>query len=290
MSKKNITFAFSYFTLIMSRKKLRWLRMIVMAASVSALLSSCVFSKKVNYLQENKHLPEYSDTLKFEDYKLQRGDYLYVKVTSIDPDASEMFNGFSATSYGLYGNYLNSDNSTSRLYMYLVDEDDCIDYPYVGKLKVVDKDLREVKVMLEEALKEMMTGYSVDVRLANRSFSILGDAGSGKYTITREKMTIFEALAMSGDLKTYSNRSKIQIIRQTSKGTVVKTFDIRTRSIIDSEFYYIQPNDVIYVPFSDAKVMGADHVTSVISLTMATISFGLFIYSIVDSIIQATKQ
>lgn len=263
--------------------------MIVMAAGVSALLSSCVFSKKVNYLQQNKHLPEYSDTLKFEDYKLQRGDYLYVKITSIDPEASEMFNGFTH-GYNMYAGNLNSDNSNARLYMYLVDEDDCIDYPYVGKMKVVDKTLRDVKSLLEDALKEMLTGYSVDVRLANRSFSILGEAGSGKYTITREKMTIFEALAMSGDLDMYANRSKIQIIRQTSKGTVVKTFDIRTRSIIDSEFYYIQPNDVIYVPFTDEKVMGADHVTSVISITMTTISFGLFIYSIVNSIIEATKQ
>lgn len=275
----------------MSGEKLKWLRLIAMVVGVSALLSSCVLSKKVNYLQESDKLPEYSDTLKFEDYKLQRGDYLYVKVSSIDPEASEMFNGFS-NQYGggMYGNYLNSDNSTSRLYMYLVDEDDCIEYPYVGKIKVVDLTLRDVKLLLEDALKEMLTGYSVDVRLANRSFSIIGEAGSGKYTITREKMTIFEALAMSGDLAMYANRSKIQIIRQTSKGTVVKTFDIRTRSIIDSEFYYIQPNDVIYVPFTDEKVMGADHVTSVISITMTTISFGLFIYSIVNSIIEATKQ
>jgi len=285
-----ITFAVSYFRCSMSRKNLKWLRMIVLSAGVSALLSSCVFSKKINYLQVDDKLPAYSDTLKFEDYKLQRGDYVYVKITSIDPEASEMFNGFTNGSGGMYGSNMSSDNSNSRLYMYLVDEDDCIDYPYVGKINVVDKTLREVKGLLEEALKEMLTGYSVDVRLANRSFSVLGEAGSGKYEITREKMTIFEALAMSGDLQDYSNRGKIQIIRQTSKGTIVKTFDVRTRSIIDSEFYYIQPNDVIYVPFRDEKIMGADHVTSVISITMTTISFGLFIYSIVNSIIEATKQ
>jgi len=273
----------------MSDRKLSWLRSLVVTVGVLALLSSCVVSKKINYLQEDKKLPAYSDTLKFEDYKLQRGDYVYVKITSIDPEASEMFNGFS-NGYSNYGSNMSSDNSNSRLYMYLVDEDDCIDYPYVGKINVVDRTLREVKGLLEDALKEMLTGYSVDVRLANRSFSILGEAGSGKYTITREKMTIFEALAMSGDLEMYSNRGNIQIIRQTSKGTVVKTFDIRTRSIIDSEFYYIQPNDVIYVPFRDEKIMGADHVTSVISITMTTISFGLFVYSIVNSIIEATKK
>lgn len=257
---------------------------------ISALLPSCVISHKLNYLQQRDNLPEYNDSLKFEDYRLQRGDYVYVLISAIDGDVANTFNGFSTSGYNSFsGQSMSSDNSTSRLYMYLVDEDDCIDYPYIGKLKVTDKTLREVKGMLETALSEMLTGFSVEVRLANRSFSILGEAGTGKYTIPKEKLTIFEALAMGGDLKMYSNRSKIQIIRQTSKGTVVKTFEIRTKSITDSEFYYIQPNDVIYVPFTDAKAWGASHVTNVISLTMTTISFGLFIYSIVDSIIKATK-
>lgn len=271
------------------RKILRIATRFMMAVlAVCLLLPSCVMSHKLNYLQERDNLPEYNDSLKFEDYKLQRGDYLYVQISAIDADVANTFNGFSGNGNNLANN-ANSDNASARLYLYLVDEDDCIDYPYVGKLKVTDKTLREVKGMLETALGEMLTGFSVEVRLANRSFSILGEAGTGKYTIPKEKLTIFEALAMSGDLKMYSNRSKIQVIRQTSKGTVVKTFDIRTKSIIDSEFYYIQPNDVIYVPFTDAKAWGASHVTNVISLTMTTISFGLFIYSIVDSIIKMTK-
>ncbi|MCQ2344341.1 MAG: polysaccharide biosynthesis/export family protein [Paludibacteraceae bacterium] len=254
------------------------------------LLSSCVVSKKINYLQTRDDLPQYSDTVEFSDYQLQKGDYIYIRLTAIDQDVMEMFNGFTYSSYGNNSQYFSSDNSSSRLYLYLVDEQGCIEYPYVGKLNVLGLTLRQVKMLLEDKLKDMVIGFSIDARLANRTFSILGEAGSGKYIIPKEKFTIFEALAMSGDLQLYSRRSKIQVIRQTNNGTVVKTFDIRSRSIIDSEFYYIQPNDVIYVPFSDAKVMGADHVTSVISLTMSTISFGVLIYSIIDSIIKASKK
>ena len=94
---------------------------------------------------------------------------------------------------------------------------------------------------------------------------------------------------MSGDLSFYAKRSNIQIIRQTENGTVVKTFDIRTKSIIDSEFYYIQPNDVIYVPFQNAKYVGASNFTNVISLVFTTVSFGMFIYSIVNSIIKLSN-
>lgn len=268
-----------------SRTSLKLLAVAILAA---ALLSGCVMTRRVNYLQQRDDLPQYVDSLRFEDYRLQRGDYVYVRISAIDTEMADMFNGSANTQ--MSGSNLSSESPNARLYMFLVDEDDCIQYPYIGKLRVTGKTLREVKLMIEDGLKNMLTGYSAEVRLANRSFSVIGEAGTGKFTIPKEKLTIFEALAMSGDLKLYSKRGDIRIIRQTEHGTVVKTFDIRSRSIIDSEFYYIQPNDVIYVPFSDSRVMGANHVTSVLSITFTTISFGLFIYSIVNTIIKAASK
>ncbi len=250
------------------------------------LFSSCVMSKKINYLQEGRNIPVYNDSVTFDDYLLQRGDYIYVRVNAIDKDLADMFNG-NVSLNNMYN--LTPDNSTARLYLYLVDEDDCIDYPYVGRLKVVDKTLREVKLLLEEKLDGMLQGYSVDVRLANRSFSIIGESGAGRYNIPREQLTIFEALAMSGDLSLYANRKDVHLIRQTAAGTEVKVFDLRSKSIIDSEYYYIQPNDVIYIPFDRAKHWGANHFTSVLSMTFATVSFGLFVYSVVNTIIKSSK-
>ncbi len=263
----------------MSAKKLLLYTLFIVIA-----LSSCVTSKKVNYLQQRSGLPSYVDSVEFKDYQLQKGDYLNIIVSSIDAKSMALFNGNTTSSI----NNFNSDDSSSRLYLYVVGEDGCIDYPYVGKINVLGKTLREVKHIVEEKLEDQLESYSVEVRLSNRTFSIIGESGSGRYTIPREKLTIFEALAMSGDLSFYAKRSNIQIIRQTENGTIVKTFDIRTKSIIDSEFYYIQPNDVIYVPFQNAKYVGASNFTSVLSLTFTTLSFGLFIYSIVRSIINVS--
>ena len=250
------------------------------------LMSSCVMSKKINYLQEGNNMPVYSDSVSFDDYLLQRGDYIYIHVNAIDIEMADMFNGNIAISNMTY---MTPDNSTARLYLYLVDEDDCIDYPYVGKINVVGKTLREVKLLLEEKLSTMLQGYSVDVRLANRSFSIIRESGTGRYNIPREQLTIYEALAMSGDLSLYANRKDVHVIRQTPEGTKVMKFDLRSKSIIDSEYYYIQPNDVIYIPFDSAKHWGANHFTSVLSMTFATVSLGLFVYSIVDAILKASK-
>jgi polysaccharide export outer membrane protein len=244
-------------------------------------------SKKINYLQEGDDVPVYNDSVDFDDYLLQCGDYIYIRVNAIDLEMADMFNGnVSITSM----TYVTPDNSTARLYLYLVEEDNCIDYPYVGRLEVKGKSLREVKLLLEEKLSGMLHGFSVDVRLANRSFSIIGESGSGRYNIPREQLTIYEALAMSGDLSLYANRKDVHIIRQTPEGTKVMKFDLRSKSIIDSEFYFIQPNDVIYIPFDSAKHWGANHFTSVLSMTFATVSFGLFVYSIVDAILKVSKK
>lgn len=251
------------------------------------MMSSCVMSKKINYLQEGDDVPVYNDSVDFDDYLLQCGDYIYIRVNAIDLEMADMFNGnVSITSM----TYVTPDNSTARLYLYLVEEDNCIDYPYVGRLEVKGKSLREVKLLLEEKLSGMLHGFSVDVRLANRSFSIIGESGSGRYNIPREQLTIYEALAMSGDLSLYANRKDVHIIRQTLEGTKVMKFDLRSKSIIDSEFYFIQPNDVIYIPFDSAKHWGANHFTSVLSMTFATVSFGLFVYSIVDAILKVSKK
>ncbi len=238
---------------------------------------SCMTSKKVNYLQSGKHIPEYVDTIAFTDYKLQKGDYLYIRVYTLDEKSQRLFNGGSNNA----NIQQSSDNANARLHLYLIGEDGCINYPYVGKIQMLGLESREAKNVMEDKLSNMLHNFSVDVKLMNRTFSVIGEAGSGRYQIPKEKLNIFQALAMSGDMSTYSDRKKIQLIRQTEQGTVVKTFDLRSKSIINSEYYYIQPNDVIYVPFDGARYFGVTHFTGILSLVISTLSFGLLIYGIV---------
>ena len=242
------------------------------------MLGSCMTPREVNYLQKGRSIPQYVDTIGFSDYLLQRGDYLYVKVFSMNKTDMETFNG--------QGNQMNfsqvfGDNANSRLYLYLIEEDGCIDYPFVGRVLVEGKNLRQVKLDMEAMLAEMMTLYSVEVRLANKTFSVIGESRTGRYVMNKEKLTIFEALAMSGDLDYYANRREIHVIRQTDKGTEVYKFDLRSESVIDSEYYYIQPNDVIYIPFSDSRFVGANNFSGTLSLIFSTVSFGLLIYSLI---------
>lgn len=260
-------------------------------AIVCFALSSCVTARKVNYMQDpDKHIPTYADTLSFEDYELRIGDRLYVYVYSLDEKVQSMYNagGSNASqmrqqlSYGggAYGSY--------DLYTYLVDEEGNIDFPTIGKQYVLGKTTHEVKLQLEAELSTLLKeipGYStvsVEVNIVNRSFSVIG-AQSGRYVINKEKMTIFEALAMVGDLGEFNSRKEIKLVREKNGVTTIKTFDARSKDIVNSEFYYIEPNDIIYIRKIPGYSFGINHVTTVIGVTAATISFGVFIYSIVQT-------
>ena len=269
---------------------MRKLRNIVCVFALGALLASCVTAKKVNYMQEpSKQIPSYADTLSFEDYVLRIGDRLYVYVYSLNEEVQKMYNagGSNASQMrqqmgqgNMYGSY--------DLYTYLVDEEGYIDFPTIGKVFVQGLTTREVKKELEKQLGTLLKeipGYStisVEVNIVNRSFSIIG-AQSGRYMINKEKMTIFEALAMAGDLGEFNSRKEIKLVREKNGVTTIKTFDVRSKDIVNSEYYYIEPNDIIYVRQIPGYSFGINHVTTVIGVTAATISFGVFIYSIVQT-------
>ena len=96
-------------------------------------------------------------------------------------------------------------------------------------------------------------------------------------------MTIFEALAVVGDLGEFNSRKEIKLVREKNGVTTIKTFDARSEDLVNSEFYYIEPNDIIYIRQIPGYSFGINHVTTVIGVTAATISFGVFIYSIVQT-------
>jgi polysaccharide export outer membrane protein len=262
------------------------------------LVASCVTSKKVNLLQvPGKHgIPSYADTLTYEDYNIRIGDRLYVYVYSIDERVSKMFNPSGS---GINSSQIRQGNAYGGaydLYTYLVNADGTIDYPLVGKVPVRGKSTRDVKAYLEHALMEYVqdqTEYkllSVEVNIIRSSFSVISDLGSGVFTLPKEKVTIFEALAMAGDIGDFGDRSQVRIIREIEGQTLVKVFDVRSEDIINSEFYYIEPNDVIYIQRIKGQSFGINSVATTISVAATTLAFGGFIYGLVVRIMNAVDH
>ena len=247
---------------------------------VGILFVSCMTPKSINYLQRPSELiPDYPDTVGFKEYRLQKGDYINIRLYSLNEADLSLYN--CNTSAATASSDLSADNPIGRLCLFIVDNEGNIDYPYIGQIAVVGKTLREVKFELEEIFNKNIAKYiSVDIALANRSFSIIGEGVSKRIAMPHDKITIFQALAMAGDLSEFADRSVVKLVRLTERGTIVKKFDLRTEKIIDSEYYYIHPNDVLYIQPSGIKNVGIKHVSTMLSMAISTASIGIILYKL----------
>ena len=263
-----------------------------------AFFSSCVTSKKVNYFQEpDRTIPHYADTLSYEEYKIRVNDRLYIQIYSLNKELMQMYNAGGGTSNG--NNWRNMNNTNGRnayeLFSYLVDEEGNINFPTIGKVQVLGMTTREAKHVMEDRLATLlhdMPGFktiSVEVHIMERSFSLIG-VKSMKVQIDKEKMTIFEALARMGNLQTFSDRSRVKVIREIDGKPVIKTFDLRSKEIVNSEFYYVEPNDIIYVRELPGKSFGITSASGVLATVSTTLSFGVFVYTIVQTGINHVKK
>ena len=206
---------------------------------VALFLSSCYSHRVIGYLQEptkQNKLPEY-DSVPYEPYRIRVNDELIYRLITLDETMSKML-GTNNISYS--SQYANS---------YRVYPDSTIDLPFLHPVKVVGLTEAEAQDTLRAAFREIIPDADVKVALYNKYFSVIGDAHSGRYFIYKERMNIFQALAMTGDVLNSGDRRHIRIIRPRDGGQEpeILEFDMRTNSIIDSKYYYIYPNDVIYV-------------------------------------------
>lgn len=244
---------------------------------ITCFFSSCITARKVNYLQDSSSaIPYYNDSVGYEEYILKPTDKVFIRVYSPDDKINTLFNG---NNNNISANMSSSDYSD--LYTYIIKDNGTIKLPIAGDIVVAGNTVREAKKKLESAINSVIKdNCAVDLRVVGRYFSVIGSNVNGRYPIFREKMNIFQALAMAGDISTFGDRSKIKLLRESPNGVEVKVFDIRSKDIINSEFYYIQPNDVIYIQDVKSQFFSVTSFGSALSTTFSTLSFGILIYNL----------
>ena len=212
---------------------------IILLGLVSVLMSSCYSHRVIGYLQEpTKHnkLPVY-DSAAYEPYRIRINDEIIYRLITMDETMSKMLGANNANVGSQYAN------------TYRVHQDGTIDLPFLKPVKIQGLTEIEAQDTLRAAFREVIPDADIKLALYNKSFSVVGDAHAGQYYIYKEKMNIFQALAMTGDVMNSGDRRHIRIIRPRDNGAEpeILEFDIRTNTIIDSKYYYVYPNDVIYV-------------------------------------------
>lgn len=223
------------------------------------LLSSCIPTKDLTYLQQKEtESPEKAImAIGAKPYRLQTNDILSINLKAIDPKLVAIFNANTSASENL------NQNSESGLYFngYRVDDHGNIRIPILGEMNVLGYTLEEVRLKIEKQLLEEYfkneANLFVNVKLSGFRYTINGEVGStGTKTLFQENVTILEAIANAGDITMVGNRKEVTIMRKTPTGVEMHDLDLTDRNVIYSPYYYLQPNDYVYVKPMKQKSWG----------------------------------
>lgn len=240
--------------------------------------SSCISNKKLLYLQQLDTKADTLFTMQKARYRLQANDIVQIQIKI--PLASEEINrAFEISNLQNMNMMAGGGGGGDFFYIfgYTLNDSGFVDLPLLGKVKLVGKTLEEssdiIKTLLDESFKEP----HVVVRIGGLRFTVLGEANRpGKYVVMQNQVTIFEALATAGDLRVIAKRDKVNLLRQYPDGSRLHTLNLLDRDIISSPYYFIQPNDIIYVEPMKIRALGTGEtliptVTSVIGALSSTL-------------------
>ncbi len=227
---------------------------------IGLLVSSCATKHDVVYFQNAKNFETIVDTDTFTP-KLKVNDIVSIYVSTFDMEASKPFNLIKSTG-----------STSGELIDYLIDIDGNIDFPVLGKVKLLGLTVEEAKELIKGKLSE---GYLkdpiVNIRILNFRVSVLGAVNNpGTYTISGERITIMEALGLAGDLNIKGRRDNILVIRDFNGTKTYTRVDLTNKEVFNSPVYYLTQNDVVYVEPNNSAISSASgdtRIGTIISIT-----------------------
>ena len=228
-----------------------------MLMCVVVLCTSCASSKKVVYLQDVVPLKQQDIEQKYEVY-VHNDDLLAIMVNSKNPELALPFN-MPMVSYQLGSGSTNS--GSQRVLGYLVDGNGDIDFPILGKLHVAGLTRMQLTEMIKQRLIEgdLIKDPIVTVQFLNYKVSVMGEVNRpGSFNISGDRITLWEALSMAGDLTIYGRRDRVAVIREKDGKRTILMHDLRSSDIFNSPCYYLQQNDIVYVEPNKAKAEQTD--------------------------------
>lgn len=238
------------------------------------ILSSCGSYKKTAYFQDLKQNAPSSETIgNYKSMTIQPEDILGINVSSLNPEASAIFNYNLNTITGTTNN-----NQNNPVIGYLVDQKGEIQLPLIGNYKVAGQTTSELREKMRKDLLRYLKEPVVNIRILNFKVSVLGDVSRpGVYQVQNERLTIPEAVSLAGDLNITAVRDRITLIRETNGTREYVPIDLTSKNLFSSPYYYLKSNDVIYVQPGKNKYASVDNSYRTLSLLLSAISIAAVI-------------
>lgn len=250
-------------------------RVVLIMAIGAQWLTSCTSSKELVYFQGESN--NMNTVAARYAPKIQPGDVLSVQVSSLNAEASTFFNPYSAIAVAdRSGQPIQVTPSTPLPAQsgYLVDANGAIELPMLGKVAVAGQTVAQTKDNLRRMLREYLKEPTVNVRNLNFRVSVMGEvARPSLFTIPNEQITLLEALSLSGDVTIYGRRDNVLVIREENGQRSFARLDLTRRDLFNSPYYYLHPNDVVYVEPGRVRAATADRSMQLAPIVISALSF-----------------
>lgn len=240
------------------------------------IFTSCVNLKKATNFYE---VPDSEFQLRDTNLEpiISKNDLLSISVTSLNPEATEVFNASNAP---VTQNWM-ANRTASEAAGYLVDQEGFIRFPILGKIKAAGKAKQQLREEITRELVErkLLLEPIVDIRYLNFRVSVLGEVKNPSVvTIPSENVTLLEALGLAGDLTVYAIRDNILLIREEDNVRKLVRLDLTSNEIFTSPYYHLKSNDIIYVEANKSKVASTSRVNQWLPIILSSISLAVIAF------------
>lgn len=244
-------------------------RITLLLCSLLIGITSCTSSKNIPYLDEIKD-GSYKPAVEQTEAPIKNNDILSIYISSLDAEASAIFNNTNTL-----GKSTTATGTNTQLGGYLVDPEGFIQLPVLGKMKAAGIPKSQLKTNITQLLlsKKLLVEPLVEIRHLNFEVTILGEVAKPTViTVPSEKISLVQALGLAGDLTIYGKRDNVLLIREEEGKRITRRIDLNSPSFIRSPYYYLQPNDVVYVQPNKARIAGASRTQQFLPIILTGVS------------------
>lgn len=233
---------------------------------ISSFIQSCRTQHDVLYFPNIDEINYSMDN--YKSPTIQEGDVMTIVVNSYNPELSAPFN----LGEGIETNRIGSGSAELNPNAYLVDSDGTIEFPMIGTIQAAGKTRKELTRELKTKISEYIAEPMVNIRIMNFRVTMLGEVNRpGVVQSTSEKLSITEAIAMSGDLSYYAIKDSVLLIRTIDGHRKHSYLNLQDAELINSPYYYLRQNDIVYVMPTKSKAMEFN--TKPLTATLTVIGF-----------------
>jgi len=216
---------------------------IIAITVISCMMYSCVSTKDIGYFSNAKEM-EYSALSRGETV-VQPNDILSISISSLNPEASAVFNNINN-----HGNNISTNGNVPQMSGYLVNSDGYIQLPILGNVQAGGLTKKELKDNITSAInqKKLLVDPIVSIRHLNFEVTVIGEVGRPTViSVPNEKISLLTALGQAGDITVYGKKDNVLLIREVNGKKSVKRINLHAADFLNSPYYYLKPNDIVYI-------------------------------------------